>query len=56
MVIIQKDDNEWVIKCMHYQVEGVIPRGRSKRTWKEVVRADMRTLKINKEYALVDSE
>jgi len=27
----------WVKKCMEYEVEGSRPRGRTKRTWREVV-------------------
>jgi len=27
----------WVKKCMEYEVEGSRPRGRPRRTWKEVV-------------------
>jgi len=35
--VLQKDDNDWVKKCMDYEVEGPGPRGRPKRTWREVV-------------------
>jgi len=30
--VLQKEDNEWVKKCMEYEVEGSRPRGRPKRT------------------------
>ena len=33
--------------------ESVRPRGRPKRTWKEVVEGDMKSLKLRKEDALV---
>ena len=36
--VLRKDDVDWVKKCMEYEVEGPRPRGRPKRTWKEVVR------------------
>ena len=39
---LRKDD-DWVKKCMEYEVEGSRPRGRPKRTWKEVVREDCQT-------------
>jgi len=39
--------------CMDFVVEGVRPRGRPKRTWKEVVEGDMKSLKLSKEDALV---
>ena len=35
--VLRKEDTDWVKKCMEYEVEGSRPRGRSKRTWKEVV-------------------
>ena len=38
--VLQKDVDDWVKKCMEYEVEGSRPRGRPKRTWKEVVRED----------------
>ena len=37
--VLRKDD-DWVKKCMEYEVEGPRPRGRPKRTWREVVRED----------------
>jgi len=30
--VLRKDDNDWVKKCMEYEVEGSRPRGRPKRT------------------------
>ena len=51
--VLRKDDSEWVKKCMDYVVEGVRPRGRPKRTWKEAVEGDMKSLKLMKEGALV---
>ena len=35
--VLRKDDDDWVKKCMEYEVEGSRPRGKPKRTWKEVV-------------------
>ena len=37
---------------MEYEVEGSKPRGRPKRTWKEVVREDCQARKLNKEDAV----
>ena len=50
--VLRKDDDDWVKKCMEYEVEGSRPRGRPKRTWKEVVREDCQALKLNKEDAV----
>jgi len=38
--VLQKDDDDWVKKCMAYEVEGPRPRGRPTRTWREVVQED----------------
>ena len=35
--VLRKDDSEWVKKCMDFVVQGVKPRVKPKRTWKEVV-------------------
>jgi len=35
--VLRKEDTDWVKKCMEYKVEGSRPRGRPKRTWKELV-------------------
>ena len=40
--VLQKEDNDWVKKCMQYEVEGARPRGRSKKTWREIVEKDVR--------------
>ena len=47
--MLRKDDDDWVKKCMEYEVEGPRPRGRSKRTWREVVREDCQARKLNEE-------
>jgi len=38
--VLRKEDNDWVKKCMEYEVEGAKPRGRPKKTWREVVEKD----------------
>ena len=50
--VLRKDDDDWVKKCMEYEVGGSRPRGRPKRTWKEVVREDCQARKLNKEDAV----
>ena len=30
--VLQKEDNDWVKKCIEYEVEGARPRGRPKKT------------------------
>ena len=51
-VLRKDDDDDWVKKCMEYEVEGSRLRGRPKRTWKEVVRQDCQARKLNKEDAM----
>ena len=50
--VLRKDDDAWVKKCMEDEVKGSSPRGRPKRTWKEVVREDCQARKLNKEDAV----
>jgi len=38
--VLPKEDTDLVKKCMEYEVEGSRPRGRPKRTWREVVQKD----------------
>jgi len=47
-----KEDTNWVKECMEYEVEGSRPRGRLKRTWKEVVQKACQARKLNKEDAM----
>jgi len=35
--VLRKEDDDWVKKCMEYEVEDPRQRGRPKRTWREVV-------------------
>jgi len=39
-------------KCMEYEVEGSRPRGRPKRTWREVLQKDCQARSLNKEDAM----
>jgi len=47
--VLRKEDNDWVKKCMEYEVEGARPRGRPKKTWREIVEKDCQACKLNKE-------
>ena len=38
--MLRKEDNAWVKKCMEYEGEGARPRGRPKKTWREIVEKD----------------
>jgi len=53
--VLQKDD-DWVKKCMQYEVESRRQRGRPKRTWREVVKEDCQACKLNTEDATDRSE
>ena len=46
--MLQKEDTDWVKKCMGYEVQG----SRPKRTWKEVVQKDCQARNLNKEDAM----
>jgi len=49
---LRKDDDDWMKKYMEYEVEGPRPRGRPKRTWREVVEKDCQARKLNTEDAM----
>ena len=46
--VLRKEDTNWVKKCMECEVEGSRPRGRPKRTRKEVVQKDCQARNLNK--------
>jgi len=50
--VLRKEDDDLVKKCMEYEVEGPRPKGRPKRTWREVVEKDCQARKLNKEDAM----
>jgi len=50
--VLRKEDNYWVKKCMEYEVEGTRPRGRPKKTWREIVEKDCQARKLNREDAM----
>jgi len=37
---------------MEHEVEGARPRGRPKKTWREIVGKDCQTRKLNKEFVV----
>jgi len=45
-----------VKKCTEYEVEGPRPRGRPRRTWREVVEKDCQARKLNRENAMDGSK
>jgi len=50
--VLRKEDNDWVKKCIEYEVEDPRPRGRTKRTWTEVVKENCQAHKLNTEDAM----
>ena len=46
--MLRKEDEDWVKKCIEYEVEGT----RSKRTWRQVVKEDCQARKLNTEDAM----
>jgi len=47
--VLRKEYDDWVKKCMQYEVEGPRHRGRPDRTWREVVEKDCQECKLNKQ-------
>jgi len=52
MGMLRKDDNDWVKKCMEYEVQGVRQNGRPKKTWRDMVKKDCQVRKLNKKDAM----
>jgi len=50
--VLRKGDDDWVKKCMEYEVEGPRPRGGPKRTWRQVVKEDCQARELNTEDAM----
>jgi len=50
--VLQKEDTDWVKKCMKYEVEVSRPRGWPKRTWTEAVHKDCQAYNLNREDAM----
>jgi len=50
--VLQKEDNDWVKKCMEYEVKGARPRGRPKKTWRKIVEKNCQACKLNREDAM----
>jgi len=46
--VLQKEDSDWVMKCMVYEVEGAKPRGRPEKTWIEIVVKDCQAQRIRR--------
>jgi len=40
--VLRKEDNDWVKKCMEYEVEGARPKGRPKKTLRQIVEKTVR--------------
>ena len=50
--VLRKEDNDWVKKCMKYEVEGVRSKSRPKKTSGEIVEKDCQACKLNREDAM----
>jgi len=44
----RKDDNDWVKRCITWEVEGIRQRGCPKKTWWDCVKNDMESLGLPK--------
>jgi len=50
--VLREEDNDWVKKCMEYEVEGCRPTVKPKRTWRKVVQKDCQARNLNRENAM----
>jgi len=46
-----KYDNDWVKRCITWEVEGIRQRGRPKKTWWDCVKNDMESLGLSQKDA-----
>jgi len=53
---LRKDENHCVKKCMDYEVNGVRPRGSSKKTWSEAIEKDCQIWQMCKKDAMDSKE
>ena len=47
VLVERKDDNDWVKRCITWEVEGIRQRGRPKKTWWDCVKNDMDSLGLS---------
>jgi len=47
--VLRKEDSDWVKKCVEYEVEGARPRGKPKKTWRQIVEKDCKARGLNRE-------
>ena len=47
----RKDDNDWVKRCITWEVEGIRQRGCPKNTWWDCVKNDMESLGLSQKGA-----
>jgi len=43
----RKDDNDWIKRCITWEVEGIRQRGRPKKTWWDCVKNDVESLGLS---------
>jgi len=51
-LVLRKEDNGWVKKCMEYEVECDRPTDRPKKTWRVNAGKDRQACKLNSEHAV----
>jgi len=47
--VLRKEDNDWVKKCMQYELNGPRTRGIPNKTWREIVEKDCKAHGFNRE-------
>ena len=50
--VLRKEDNDWMKKCMEYEVEGAIGQEVDQRKVERIVEKDCQARKLNKEDAV----
>ena len=50
--VMRNSEDEWTSRCRNFECDGVRGRGRSKKTWEECSKKDLRDRGLKKEWAL----
>ena len=45
--LVTMEENTWLSKCRNFNASGKVPKGRSKKTWNEGIRSDLKERKVS---------
>jgi len=54
--VLHKENDDWVKKCIEYEVEDARPRGKPNRIWRKVMQKEWQTCRLNGEDAMEEAD